>query len=107
MSFRARSAALLYANTKRFFLVVLDDDFAFRLRLKVVLFSLLVRAKEDDEGASLLDDFDEEEDIGSLFFFSQQSARKAVLKSFYETKWTLELFRVLKSLVFSTKRPLR
>jgi hypothetical protein len=51
-SFRARSAALLYANTKRFFLVVaLDDDFEFRLRLDVV-FSLLLRAKGEDEGAS-------------------------------------------------------
>jgi len=96
MSLFARSAALLYANTKRFFLVVLDDDFAFRLRLKVVLFSLLVRAKEDDEGASLLDDFDEEEDIGSLFFFSQQSARKAVLKAFSKQNGVFELFRVLK-----------
>jgi hypothetical protein len=73
-SFRARSAALLYANTKRFFLVVValdDDDFEeFRLRLDVV-FSLLLRAKGEDEGASWLDDFDEEEDIGSLFVFSQ------------------------------------
>ena len=47
----ARSAALLYANTKRFFLVALDDDFEFRLRLDV-LFSLLLRAKGEDEGAS-------------------------------------------------------
>jgi hypothetical protein len=48
-----------------------DDDFEeFRLRLDVV-FSLLLRAKGEDEGASWLDDFDEEEDIGSLFVFSQ------------------------------------